>query len=76
MSATPRFKVRADRTRCAGTSQCVLAHPDVFGTDASGFVLVKHDHVDDVPALREALDMCPTQALSLLDAETNEVLYP
>lgn len=76
MSGQARFRVEVDRARCAGTSQCVLAHPEVFGSDATGLVLVKQDRVDDVPALRDALDMCPTQALSLVDAESGEVVYP
>jgi len=61
------MKVVADRTRCVGAGQCVLAAPEVFDQDEDGIVML----LDDAPAesehesVREAARACPATVIEL-----------
>lgn len=60
--------VRIDQTKCIGSGQCVLAAPDVFDQsddDGLGVVLVPEPSADLLPGVRDAVDRCPAQAVSL-----------
>lgn len=66
------MKLIADLDVCIGAGVCVLTAPDVFdqGTE-DGLVRVL---VDEVPAgeerlVREAVDLCPSAALSISEDE-------
>jgi ferredoxin len=62
------MEVRADRDRCIGAGNCVLAAPTVFGqSEDDGTV----DVLDTTPsaahheAVQRAVALCPAEALSL-----------
>ena len=61
------LKVRVDPDRCIGAGQCVLRAPLVFDQHQNGIVIL----LDDSPAaelhaaVREAVDLCPSQAISI-----------
>jgi ferredoxin len=62
-------KVMADRDVCISAGNCVMAADAVFDQDDDGIVVVL---VADVPAAeeehaREAVKLCPSQALRLSD---------
>ncbi|MGW6740676.1 ferredoxin [Streptomyces sp. NPDC055025] len=64
-------RISAERDRCVGAGQCVLAAPAVFDQDEEdGLVLV----LDEMPpasessAVRAAVWACPSGALALLEA--------
>ncbi|MFI6100251.1 ferredoxin [Lentzea sp. NPDC051213] len=60
--------VRIDETRCIGSGQCVLAAPDVFDqsdADGHGIVLIADPSSDLLPGVRDAIDRCPAQVVSL-----------
>ena len=60
--------VRIDQTKCIGSGQCVLAAPDVFDQsdeDGIGFVLVPDPPAELLPGVRDAVDRCPAQVVSL-----------
>jgi ferredoxin len=62
-------KVEADREVCISAGNCVMAADAVFDQDEDGIVVVL---VDDVPDgeenhVREAVKLCPSQALRLVD---------
>ena len=64
------MKVEADLDTCIGAGVCVLTSPEVFDQDAEdGTVRVI---VDLVPTdlerdVREAVDLCPAAALTLVE---------
>ncbi|MBS1888611.1 MAG: ferredoxin [Actinobacteria bacterium] len=64
------MKVIADLDVCIGAGVCVLTAPNVFDQSADdGLVRVL---VEEVPAgefrlAREAVDLCPSAALSIID---------
>jgi ferredoxin len=60
--------VRIDQTGCIGSGQCVLAAPDVFDQsddDGHGIVLVADPSADLLPGVRDAVDRCPAQVVTL-----------
>lgn len=71
-----RVIVHADTGTCAGTRQCVIHLPQVFASDARNLVEVLVSEAIDTQELRDAIDACPTQSLTLLDASTGEQVAP
>lgn len=62
-------KVEADRDVCIQAGNCVMVADAVFDQDDDGIVVVL---VDEIPAdeenhAREAVKLCPSQALRLSD---------
>ncbi|MET9145414.1 ferredoxin [Streptomyces sp. NPDC004042] len=61
-------RVRADRDRCVGAGQCVLAAPAVFDQDEEDGlvrVLAERPPASRADAVREAVRACPSGALTL-----------
>jgi ferredoxin len=63
------MKVEADREVCIQAGNCVMVADSLFDQDDDGIVVVL---VDEVPEgeedrAREAVKMCPSQALTLVD---------
>jgi ferredoxin len=61
--------VDVDRERCVGSGTCEMLVPDVFEVGDDGVVAVLRPRLtdDDVDAVRDAVQACPTQALGLAD---------
>lgn len=62
------MKVVVDEHRCVGAGQCVWVAPAVFGQRAAdGIVelLEPNPGPDEVPAVREAADLCPSRAIRI-----------
>jgi ferredoxin len=62
-------KVRADRDVCIQAGNCVMVADAVFDQDDDGIVVVL---VDDIPddekgKAAEAVKLCPSQALTIVD---------
>jgi ferredoxin len=65
------MRVVADLDRCVGAGQCVLTDPTTFDQSAEdGTVVVLRDHPEDAQTsarVREAVHICPSRALSLVE---------
>jgi len=63
---------KVDELECAGHGDCALVAPGVFEVDDVARV------VGDAPreVLIEAAEACPAGAITVLDAETGEQVYP
>lgn len=64
------MKVVADLEVCIGAGVCVLTAPEVFdqsGEDGTVRVLVGEVPADRAKLVREAVDLCPSAALSIVD---------
>ncbi|WP_433271408.1 ferredoxin [Actinosynnema sp. CS-041913] len=62
------MKIIADTDRCVGAGQCVLTEPALFDQsedDATVIVLDETPEGELVAKAREAVHLCPGQALSL-----------
>jgi ferredoxin len=64
------MRIHADLSRCVGAGQCVLTDPDTFdpSVDDGTVVVVREEPTDDgaLARAREAVHVCPSQALSLV----------
>ncbi|WP_342775129.1 ferredoxin [Nonomuraea diastatica] len=60
--------IKADTGVCVGSGQCVLTEPAVFDQDDDGIVVLLTDHPDGQTAAqaRDAVTLCPSRALSIL----------
>lgn len=65
------MRVAADRDLCIGAGLCVVSAPAVFDQDDDdGLVelLVDEPDIADAAAVREAVGLCPSGALSVVEA--------
>jgi ferredoxin len=71
--------LKADRSECLGTGVCVLTAPDLFTQDDDeGLVVILDESPgpDLTDAAREAVESCPSGALSLVEADDQEPERP
>jgi ferredoxin len=59
-------QIKHDRARCAGLGVCEAIAPEFFEVGGDGEMVVLREEVgsDFETLVREAIDSCPTQALS------------
>lgn len=55
-----------DYGKCRKTGQCSYLHPELFKSDTDGapIVLVKHPEGELLTAAEDAIDLCPSGAIS------------
>ncbi|MDT5004894.1 MAG: ferredoxin [Mycobacterium sp.] len=63
------MKVHADRDVCIQAGNCVMVADSVFDQDDDGIVVVLVDDIpdDEQDKAREAVKLCPSQALTIVD---------
>ena len=63
------MKISADRDVCISAGNCVMAAGAVFDQDDDGIVVVLVDEVPDGEEAhaREAVKLCPSEALRIAD---------
>ncbi|MFD7492216.1 ferredoxin [Streptomyces sp. NPDC059832] len=61
------MQISIDRDRCIGAGQCALTAPKVFTQDDDGFseLLPGYEAALDGATVKEAVRVCPVQAISL-----------
>jgi ferredoxin len=67
------MKIVADREICVGAGICVLTDPELFDQDPEdGRVLILNERPGSERAdvARQAIELCPSGALSLLESTT------
>jgi len=62
-------RVEVDRERCVGSGSCEMLAPEVFEVGDDGVVAVLRalSGPDDRALAEDAVQACPTRALSLID---------
>lgn len=74
--AKPRYHVLIDKELCVGDKLCVDRAPDVFGVDDEDKPVVKSEKTEWPENLLWLAKNCPTEALTIIDAETGEKVWP
>ncbi|GGL07399.1 ferredoxin [Sphaerisporangium melleum] len=62
------MRIKADTERCIGAGMCALTAPKVFDQseeDGTVLLLVDEPAAEDEAAVRRAVQVCPSGALSL-----------
>jgi ferredoxin len=62
------MKIIVDTSKCVGAGQCVLTEPELFDqSEEDGTIIVLNETPEGelVKKAREAVHVCPSQALSL-----------
>jgi ferredoxin len=71
-----KLEVTVEST-CISSGYCRNHAPDVFGTGpARKSVVIADGPVEETPKLVEAFESCPVEAISAVDAETGEDVFP
>jgi ferredoxin len=65
-----RWKVAVDKQLCIGSAMCVAIAPDKFTLDARQRSGPIAGEIDPDEAVRDAAASCPSEAISLTDADT------
>ncbi|TQN41618.1 ferredoxin [Blastococcus colisei] len=62
-------RIAVDRERCVGSGTCEVLAPDVFEVDDEGALVVHRPEPagDEVDEVEDAVQACPTRALSLVE---------
>lgn len=66
------YQARIDESLCSGHGDCVAVAPQVFALD--GVAVVVGDGPDEL--LLAAAESCPALAISVIEAETGETVFP
>ena len=66
MAATARREIRVDRTLCMGSGQCAWYAPNTFDQDDETIAIVIDPRGDPADKIQNAVDSCPTGALSIV----------
>ena len=64
------MRVALDRTKCAGMGICEGLDPERFQVQLDGKAEVLNGELDDddaIDVVREAVDMCPTASLRIVE---------
>jgi ferredoxin len=58
-----------DHNKCRRTGQCVYLHPELFRAEADGtpVVLIEYPGEELREAAEEAVDLCPSGAITLVE---------
>ncbi len=69
------MKARVYRDRCIGAGNCIGVAPQVFQLDFQGKARAENPSGADDQTLRDAAEVCPTNAIALFDDEGQKI-YP
>ena len=72
MAATAHREIRVDRTLCMGSGQCSWYAPNTFDQDDETIAIVIDSRGDPAEAIQNAVDSCPTRALSIVDKDKDK----
>ena len=70
-----KLEVTVEST-CISSGYCRNHAPDVFGMGPARRSVVLTNPVEDTPAVQEAMESCPVEAISAVDADTGEDVFP
>lgn len=70
------YKIKVIRSLCISVAACVAVSPQVFELDAENKAVVKVGSTDVETNILLAAQACPTRAIVIIDATTNQQLWP
>ena len=70
------LRIVVDPAACAGNAMCVMIAPNTFDIGDLSKATVTDPRGDSSELVLEAAANCPVRAISVVDADTGETLYP
>lgn len=67
------LRIRIDRDLCVGFGDCIEAAPDAFKLDEAGIVVFVSPEAVERGELVRASDTCPVDAITVWDAEGQQL---
>lgn len=71
-----KWRVEVDRSVCIGSGMCVGGAPHDFTLDSGRKSYPVHEVTDSSEAIMDAAESCPVEAITIVDAETGEAVFP
>ena len=69
-----RWKISVDKNVCIGSAMCVAIAPDRFVLDDQQRSGPVQTEIDPDETVRDAAASCPSEAISLVDADTGQLV--
>lgn len=70
------IKITVDRDKCIGASSCISVAPETFELDDQDIAQVKNETGNESDQQLLAAQSCPVGAITIVDQETGEQLWP
>ena len=71
-----RYRITVDRAACLGSGLCTGVAPNHFMLDAEYISRPREDVVDADEVVVDAAECCPTEAITVVDADTGAPVAP
>ena len=71
-----RLTISVDHNLCVGNSMCEVSAPKVFYMNDDRQSEVADPNADTEENIMEAAESCPVSAITVVDADTGETLFP
>ncbi|HSA51349.1 MAG TPA: ferredoxin [Yinghuangia sp.] len=71
-----KWRVEVDRSVCIGSGMCVGGAPGDFTLDGGRQSHPVREITDSSEAIMDAAESCPVEAITIVDAETGETVFP
>ena len=68
--------ISVNHDRCVGSTMCVLTADAVFALDEDGQSVVTDPDGADTATVVDAASQCPMEAITVVDGETGDTLFP
>ena len=72
----PKLRISVDLNLCVGNAMCETFAPKVFVLNDDRQSQVADPEGDTVENIMEAAENCPVSAITVVDEETGETLFP
>ena len=72
----PKLRISVDLNLCVGNAMCETFAPKVFVLNDDRQSQVADPEADSVENILEAAENCPVSAITVVDEETGETLFP
>ncbi len=70
------LEIEVDGPTCISSGYCRNFAPEVFGAGPDKKSVVKQSPVVETDAIKDAWESCPSEAISVRDADSGEVIFP
>ncbi|MEU6264619.1 ferredoxin [Saccharopolyspora shandongensis] len=70
------LKLSVDRGLCTSNGLCEHLAGEIFQLDGYRLAVAKVPQIEENVQLWDAVESCPVAAISVVDADTDEALYP